>query len=513
MYILKKTFYCCGFILLIAGNAMANRINVKDYGAKGNGVTDDTRFIQAAINAASADQLNTIYFPAGIYRIGSYTLGTHYFENFSIRLHSNLLFTGENEKTIIRLGDHLYDKTDSNANAHIFFGTNVYNIHFSRLTIDMNGANNKVPQHILKNHSAIFLSGGSNFSAKNITVKNCAGSNMIIIKDGGSNASIEHCRFINGGNYTGVKTPNKYQVDFSFIYTEWDSSYINNNHIEQENTGIALQWYTGGIEIHGSFSEANDNFIRGCFPAVYITSSNGPMQYVQVNNNQMKECLKGISFWVMHPMHHISIQNNRISLTQQRLIDPGNIAGIEIPNGNAATYSFNMANAAALDSITITNNRISAALPAGSKNKSIGMILHSLQNSLVSGNTISRMNYAGIILLGSKWGMQKLSIVNNRFTLFEPNMDEQGVAGYIIVTDTYSPKDPLAPGFKNILVEKNEFIRDNETHSTATRKKVNAKGKFMGAFIALPSRMLPEIKFSNNHFSDASEKPLKVKTD
>lgn len=43
--------------------------NVKDFGAKGDGITDDTPAIQAAINWTSADTRGTIYFPAGTYKI------------------------------------------------------------------------------------------------------------------------------------------------------------------------------------------------------------------------------------------------------------------------------------------------------------------------------------------------------------------------------------------------------------------------------------------------------------
>lgn len=45
-------------------------IDVRAYGATGNGTTDDTTNIQAAINAAGAVK-GTVFFPAGIYRISS----------------------------------------------------------------------------------------------------------------------------------------------------------------------------------------------------------------------------------------------------------------------------------------------------------------------------------------------------------------------------------------------------------------------------------------------------------
>jgi hypothetical protein len=46
-------------------------VSVKDYGAKGNGTTDDTSAIQSAINAVFSHAGGALYFPNGTYRISS----------------------------------------------------------------------------------------------------------------------------------------------------------------------------------------------------------------------------------------------------------------------------------------------------------------------------------------------------------------------------------------------------------------------------------------------------------
>jgi len=53
-------------------------INVKNYGAMGDGVANDTTAIQSAINALESSSMhNTLYFPAGIYRVSSYFNSPH----------------------------------------------------------------------------------------------------------------------------------------------------------------------------------------------------------------------------------------------------------------------------------------------------------------------------------------------------------------------------------------------------------------------------------------------------
>ncbi len=481
-----------------------NKLDVKAFGAKGDGKTDDTRAIQLAINAASPFLKTIIYFPAGIYNLASYTTTRNYLINYCLLLHSNIDIEGDSSsQTIVRLADHIFDISDTSANAHLFYGYKIKNISFSNLTIDMNGANNLVPFHVIKNHAAIFTSYGSNYYIHDITIKNCSGTNMLNIMSKGSGLVVENCKFFNGGNYVGSPIPNSNQIDYSFIYSEWDSTIVRNNIIQQQDIDIALQNYTGGIELHGSNSEANGNFIDGCWPAVFITSSNNVvLQNVSVSNNTIINCVTGISFWVEQPMKDISIYKNKIVLTHSRSSKLTMCTGIIIPNGNVKEYTKKMANAAPINNLEIKDNVISAD---SMQMLSAATVLHSLQQCTIENNSISGMNYAGIILSGSKWGTNSLVVRNNVFSDFQPNNNLNMVAGYIVVTDTYSPDNKDAPGYKGIVFTNNKFLRN--------KKITSANGKFMGAFIALPSGMMKAIQFSNNQFSEPSEKIHMVKTD
>lgn len=70
-------------------------VSVKDFGAVGNGVADDTAAIQAAINSAVTLN-NSVYFPSGTYQITS-----------TISLPNNIALVGETERNV-NVGGNVY---------------------------------------------------------------------------------------------------------------------------------------------------------------------------------------------------------------------------------------------------------------------------------------------------------------------------------------------------------------------------------------------------------------------
>ena len=112
-------------------------ISVKDpaYGAKGDGGTDDTVAVQAAINAASAAGGGQIFFPTGTYVVGTLTLPTNVHLCGAGRdIASLLLKAGTNSDLI--LGTNFGSLTGTNGTGGVY-GWSVRN-----LTLDGNKANN-----------------------------------------------------------------------------------------------------------------------------------------------------------------------------------------------------------------------------------------------------------------------------------------------------------------------------------------------------------------------------------
>ena len=83
-------------------------INVKDFGAKGDGKTDDTKSIQTAINNQSAREI--LYFPQGTYMISSPLL----YDGGNGLAKRVFIYGESNQKSILKLFDNTKNFSDPN---------------------------------------------------------------------------------------------------------------------------------------------------------------------------------------------------------------------------------------------------------------------------------------------------------------------------------------------------------------------------------------------------------------
>ena len=88
-----------------AGASAAGTFNIRDYGAAGNGSSNDTAAIQRAVDAAAAAGGGTVRVPSGTYKSAN-----------SIHLKSNITIQLDSGATIVGASGAGYDKAESNPN-------------------------------------------------------------------------------------------------------------------------------------------------------------------------------------------------------------------------------------------------------------------------------------------------------------------------------------------------------------------------------------------------------------
>jgi len=149
-------------------NKLAQTVSVKDFGAKGDGTTDDTTAIQNAINAAVNGKL---YIPAGTYKI----------QTLPLSVPSNITIYGDGiGRTILKIGNGATIPTSGGIFNNSNIPTNVStvssltlntNIFISDMTLDGNKANNGYSY-------GLYFVGVSNITVKNVRAQNTAGQGI-----------------------------------------------------------------------------------------------------------------------------------------------------------------------------------------------------------------------------------------------------------------------------------------------------------------------------------------------
>lgn len=176
-------------------------LNVKDFGAKGDGRTDDAKAIQAAIDAASNG--DRIHFPAGKYRLVAKSLNSS----------KNLSFEGEENGQSEILTD-----ADFNETQMLFitgFPSRVMNLKFSTRKLDRQGL-----RILLRADGPTDGSRAAGFIVANSRFETAAfGGNAMRVGYGINCVSVEHVNdvMVTGNEFTTQVAVNAFACDEVFI--------------------------------------------------------------------------------------------------------------------------------------------------------------------------------------------------------------------------------------------------------------------------------------------------------
>lgn len=286
---------------LSAGTAAGvNNYNVKDYGALGNGVADDTAAIQAAINAAVNG--GTVYFPAGNYLLNStrltvpntgtvlqgsgsentkFTIGTSFSDTYVIQITANSCEVTE----LSIYGNNT--TTTSNPVANAIEVTNVRRPKVTRVYFwYINGWCIEAASGSGSQNNP----DGSMFST--ISMRNCAGGIRFLGNTASGfamNSFVSDIQYISGGVTTGASA----NLDGLRIEDAWD--------ILATNVFLWTSVGTGaGLRIHGNCAASFIKNLDALGPntgnnVLIEDGTNGSPQNVQINGGVIQQGLIGLN--------------------------------------------------------------------------------------------------------------------------------------------------------------------------------------------------------------------------
>ena len=360
----------------------ADVVNVKDFGAVGDGTTDDTTAIQAAINSVSSG--GTIFIPKGTYIINS-----------QLNLRSGNSIVGES-----RYSSTLKAANGFNGNILRTTGTSPNNI--SVRTLGFNGNSTEQTSGNLLNFEDVtsFEISECNFKdayTESILLRSCSKgqvSNNECINSGGDGISLSFTsptlgknisinnNYINNPSEAGINLSGQKHVT------------VTGNVVEHDATGGTHSSGHGGIRLtNGStLCVATGNSVQGMSRGLFVVSTAGVLNTL-VGNTISNSGLQGIL-----------IEQSSQLVSSNTIDDSGKIADSSSP------FGFGIQVSGACQSVQIQNNSITGNT---TMEKGIVMTTTGSQNVIV-GNRISGNTAAALTNEGGGKNIFRDNQFNNR---------------------------------------------------------------------------------------------------
>jgi len=400
----SSTFTSAEFNLLLKDHQNAGVFNVLNYGATGDGSTDDRLLIQNTIDAAHT-QSGEVYLPEGTYYATARSADSVVFT-----MKSGMRISGAGvDATIIKLTDDtdkyfgIFASSTKGADA-------VSDVIIENLTIDCNGTNN-LPANlgaITEADQFVFLMyNAQNITIRNVKFKDIVSTNTVVFN--GVNCKdlyLENCIFEDVGKAT-------FDHDHSTIYTKAENVHILNNRFYATSAGA--NGARTAIETHGSNHTIIGNEVVGYKQAMNITGVNATDdKNIIISNNRADSVSIGINLWSFQSGAHTSgagldgliITNNIIGISQSAFHSKSGLKsfkGIQIVPDVSLT-------SLPLKNVNISNNTIRFEDETGSTlntdNYASGLAFRSVDSMEIRNFKVNN----NIIENSPKWGMSSFGL-------------------------------------------------------------------------------------------------------
>jgi len=276
--------------------------NVLDYGAHGDGVTDDAGAIHAAATAAYNAGGGIVYLPPGTYREASAHPSGLYDDSILVQARSGVFFQGAGRNlTTLKVADgYVQDGRGACPILGTFDLTANWGI--SDMTIDFNGQNNlRESGWSTSDWCCIGGARVADVRFERLVLKNCPGKNVINLYDASAhpeckNALIVDVEISNSGN----DLADDMLDDFTAIYSEVANTTIERCYIHGSAT--FNEWNACGVELHSPNSILRTSRIEYYKNGVYI-ASDGHTDVIRgmrvIDNDIIGAQFQGILVWLI----------------------------------------------------------------------------------------------------------------------------------------------------------------------------------------------------------------------
>jgi len=386
--------------------------NVRDFGATGNGSTDDSSAIQNTIDEALKDSKGILYFPPGVYIIGS-----------TPKITDSLMVIGSSSSSVL--------KAKASTNVNCLQITQADNVTICDLEID--GQRDTQSGNIeYTTRIGIYVNNCKNVSIKNCYIHDTFGSGILI--DDSTDIIVDSNRLHNSSDNLIFLRPWSSGTNKGCIRAT-----ISNNIVDNSNHYGICALHSDYISIVGNITFENGQYDQSQGYGIDLESS----RYCTIQGN------------ITHDNHGgILCRYENEGDPSQRSLDitiTGNTCYNDTKNGTHGEGGITILKS---DYVVVSGNNIT--------NQTVGIINGDASNVLIEGNIVSNTTQYGISSYDST--ATRIKISNNKVS----DAGSNGIlvrAPYTMVSDNYVYNSitqgiELGPGSSGSIIKGN-FVLDN----------------------------------------------------